>query len=81
MQFFRPPFLERSQTRHGPEVPKFVCMAIGFETYCHVKSMAQLTRFSVGCPATYILLKIEKLNLSPSQQDPNWAQHLKMPPR
>ena len=73
-------------SRHGPEVPKFVFMAVGFETYGretygHAKSIAQLTTFSVGCPATYILLKFKNLNLSPSQQDPNWARHLKMPPR
>ena len=28
--------------RHGPEVPKFVFMAIGFETYGHASRMAQL---------------------------------------
>ena len=67
--------------RHGPEVPKFVFMAVCFETHCHAKSMAQLITISVGSPSTYILLKFKKLNLSPSQQDPNWARLLKMPPR
>ena len=27
--------------RHGPEVPKFVFMAVGFETYCHAQSIPQ----------------------------------------
>ena len=44
--------------RHGPEVPKFVFMAVGFETYCHASRMAQLITmtFSVELPPTYILL-------------------------
>ena len=74
-------------SRHGPEVPKFVFIAVawGFEPYGHASRMAQLTTFSVESPPTYIPLKllVKKLNLSPSQQDPNWpgARHLKMPPR
>ena len=31
--------------RHGLEVPKFVFVAVGFETYVHAKSMAQLVTF------------------------------------
>ena len=68
-------------SRHGPEVPKFVFMAVCFETHCHAKSMAQLITISVGSSSTYILLKFKKLKLSTSQQDPNWARRLKMPPR
>jgi len=67
--------------RHGPEVPKFVFMAVCFQTHGHAESFAQFITISVGSPSTYILLKFKKLNLSPSQQDPNWARHLKMPPR
>ena len=67
--------------RHGPEVPKFVFMAVCFKTHGHAKSLAQFITISVGSPSTYILLKFKKLNLSPSQQDPNWARHLKMPSR
>ena len=63
--------------RHGPEVPKFVfmavCFEVCFETHCHAKSLARFITISVGSPSTYILLKFKKLNLSPSQQDPNWA--------
>ena len=33
--------------RHGPEVPKFVFMAVRFETYCHASRMAQLITLSV----------------------------------
>ena len=68
------------KSRHGPEVPKFDFMAVGFETYCHSGMMAQLITFSVESPPTYILLNLKNSNLCPSQQNPNWAQHLKMPP-
>ena len=44
--------------RHGPEVPKFVFMAVGFETYGHASRMAQLMMFSLELPPTYILLKL-----------------------
>ena len=50
--------------RHGPEVPKFVFMAVGFETYGHASRMAQLITFSVESPPTYILLKFKKLHLN-----------------
>ena len=82
------------QIRHGPEIPKIVFMAVGFRTYGHAKSMAQwhslclydeksmtqLLTSLIGLPPTYIHSKFKKLYLSPSQQDPYWALHLKMPP-
>ena len=34
--------------RHGPEVPKFVFMAVCFETHGHAKSLAQFIIISVG---------------------------------
>ena len=52
--------------RHGSEVPKFVFMAVGFETFGHASRMAHLTTLSVEPPPTYILLKFKKLNISPS---------------
>ena len=45
------------------------------------KQLNKLITFSVESPPTYILLNFKNLNLCPSQQDPNWALHLKMPPR
>ena len=38
--------------RHGPEVPKFVFMAVGFETYGHAQSIPQFITSSVGSPPT-----------------------------
>ena len=38
-------------------------MAVGFETYGHARRMAQLI--------TLYSFKLKKLNLGPSQQDPN----------
>ena len=67
-------------SRHGLEVPKFVFMAVGFETCCNASRMAQLITFSVKSPPTDIPLNFEKLNISPSQQDTNCALHLKMTP-
>ena len=61
-------------TRHGPEVPKFVFMAVGFETYGHASRMAQLITFSVESPPTYILLNLKNsisvhLNKTPTVPD------------
>ena len=60
--------------RHGPEVPKFVFMAVGFETYGHASRMAQLITFSVESPPTYILLNLKNsisvhLNRTPTGPD------------
>ena len=45
--------------RHRPEVPKFVFMAVCFETQGHAKSTAKLITISVGSPSTYILLNLK----------------------
>ena len=37
--------------RHGPEVPKFVFMAVCFQTHGHAKSLAQFITISVGSPS------------------------------
>ena len=60
--------------RHGPEVPKFVFMAVGFETYGHASRMAQLITFSEESPPTYILLNLKNsisvhLNRTPTGPD------------
>ena len=59
---------------HGPEVPKFVFMAVGFEIYGHASRMAQLIAFSVELPPTYIPLNLKNsisvpLNKTPTGTD------------
>ena len=70
----RPEWMLRGENNNSLSVPhdKFTIHAC-IDHLCRML-------FPGGRPS-YILLKFKKFNLSPSQQDPNWARHLKMPPR